>query len=736
MTTTQEPAEATEPKTFDDLPLSSDLRRALADMDYKIPTPVQIAVFESAAAGRDLVVQARTGTGKTTAFGLPVVDRLVSGKSGAVQALILCPTRELALQVARELERLAAHMNIVITAVYGGAPIGRQIDALDKGSQVVVGTPGRVLDHLRRGTMDASKVKALVLDEADEMLSMGFEKELTSIIERLPDSRQTLLFSATVPPDIERMAKRKMHDPEFVILSGDHVGALQIEHYIYNVTQDKPGSLRQIIDIEDPESAIVFCNTKVVTQQLSDYLNREGFEAAWLNGDLQQSDRERVMRATREGRLRFLVATDVAARGIDISHLTHVINYDFPQDAEAYVHRTGRTGRAGNTGTAISLATPQDVGGVYLLRLTYKIRPVERRLPSQREQRTRAEADIVTSLADTFAARGRGAEHRSLARRLLSHEDAESVVAGMLATHLGSNPELPELAESRRRAKNPEPVADASKSARQGDSDKRRKKKKKREDDAPAKPTAEASATKPNKADQEKSEPSKAAEKKSEPKKSEPKKSEPKKSEPKKSEPKKSEPKKTEVFEAAAEPERPKRGRKKTRTVEGAPSAADDEAVAKDDDSAPEDKKPRRGRRRAKTRKSGEDAEGTSDAAAETAADEAPPAKRSQRSAKMKEKKRDKAPTPAAAAVAEEALAPGLVELHLDLGRKDSAKIRMIKSLLADAGITPDQVHRLRMRDRHCYVEIDQAVAESAREVLDGADLGDRKLTAEISKRA
>ncbi|HHH28971.1 MAG TPA: DEAD/DEAH box helicase, partial [Polyangiaceae bacterium] len=402
-TDTSPSADEAKPKTFDDLPLSDELRRALRDMDYETPTPVQAAVFESASGGRDLVVQARTGTGKTTAFGLPIVDRLVNPSSSEVQAMILCPTRELAIQVSRELERLCAHKPLKITAIYGGAPIGRQIDALKKGTQIVVGTPGRVLDHLRRKTMDPRGIKALVLDESDEMLSMGFERELTAIIEQLPERRQTLLFSATVPPDIERMARSKLREPDFVILSGDHVGALEIQHYLYRVSQDKPGAMTQIIDIEDPESAIVFCNTKIQTEQLAEHLRREGYEADWLNGDLPQADREKVMRATREGRLRFLVATDVAARGIDISHLTHVINYDFPQDAESYVHRTGRTGRAGNTGTAISLVTPQDIGAAYLLRLTYKIRPIERQLPSDREQRTRWEADVVGALADTFA---------------------------------------------------------------------------------------------------------------------------------------------------------------------------------------------------------------------------------------------------------------------------------------------------------------------------------------------
>ncbi len=419
--------------TFDALPLSSEMRTALAEMGYLHPTPVQLAVWEPATRGRDAVVQARTGTGKTASFGLPIVDHIVRRSEAAVQALVLCPTRELALQVSAEIGRLAAHKGTKILAVYGGAGMERQVQGIEEGAQVVVGTPGRVLDHIRRGTLSTRHIRLLVLDEADEMLSMGFERELTAILETLPPSRQTLLFSATVPPDIERIAKSKLKTPEFVTLSGDHIGALEIDHYVYMVPGNKVGSLVRIIEVENPESAVVFCNTRDETQAVAEALVQRGFDADWLNGDLPQGEREKVMSKTREGRLRFLVATDVAARGIDISHLTHVINYDFPQDAESYVHRTGRTGRAGRTGTAISLITPQNIGGLYLLRLTYKIRPVERQIPTQGELKTRAEADLVTMLAEAYLPRGAAEADRALARRLLSHDHAEGIVAGLLA---------------------------------------------------------------------------------------------------------------------------------------------------------------------------------------------------------------------------------------------------------------------------------------------------------------
>ncbi|MBV9950003.1 MAG: DEAD/DEAH box helicase, partial [Myxococcales bacterium] len=334
--------------TFDVLPLGSDVRRAIDAMGYRVPTPVQRAVFEPAAEGRDCVVQARTGTGKTAAFALPIVDRIVRASTKAVQAMVLCPTRELALQVAREFTRIGQFRGTQVVAIYGGAPMTRQIEALRAGAQVVVGTPGRVLDHLRQKTLDPSGIRVLVLDEADEMLSMGFAKELHAILDTLPKNRQGLFFSATLPPDIERLAQTRLRNPELITLSSDQVGALEVAHYVYVIPGgDKVGDLVRILDVEDPESAIIFCNTRDETQRVAEALKARGFDADWLNGDLPQSDRERIMSATKEGRLRFLVATDVAARGIDISPLTHVINYDFPEAAEQYVHRTGRTGRAG-----------------------------------------------------------------------------------------------------------------------------------------------------------------------------------------------------------------------------------------------------------------------------------------------------------------------------------------------------------------------------------------------------
>jgi ATP-dependent RNA helicase DeaD len=441
--------------TFDDLPLSKELRQAIDELGYTHPTPVQREVFEPASRGKDLVVQARTGTGKTASFGMPVVDALVQRSLSAVQVVILCPTRELALQVHRELDTLGKYRGIRSVAVYGGAPMGRQVEELANGAQVLVGTPGRVLDHLGRGSLNPKNVKAFILDESDEMLSMGFLPQINEIRTYLPQVHQTLLFSATLPPDIQRYAENHLKDPVFLTLSGDQIGALDIQHLVYFTRGDKLKDFEQIIEVENPESAIVFCNTRDETKRVAGHLEKLGFDANWLNADLAQNEREQVMAATRESRLRFLVCTDVAARGIDISHLTHVINYDLPESAESYVHRTGRTGRAGRTGTAISLIEPSDIGNLYMLRLTYKIFPIERQLPSAGELKTRKELDLVEVFQDAFAKRNIHPDDLSLARRLLTHDNAERIVAALLRDHLGARPEVISEASEARRAKNP-----------------------------------------------------------------------------------------------------------------------------------------------------------------------------------------------------------------------------------------------------------------------------------------
>lgn len=446
-----------ETPTFDALPLTEPVKRAIAEIGWENPTPVQLESYGPAIEGKDLLVQARTGTGKTAGFGIPIVDRLVSDEPG-VQALILAPTRELALQSSREIERIGAHRHLRTVAIYGGAPMDPQVRALDDGAQIVSGTPGRVLDHLRRGTLDSSGLKVLVLDEADEMLSMGFARELHAILELLPEDKQVLLYSATVDDPIKRVAERHMKEPVEIELSSDAIGALGVDHFTFMVSgKARARDLIKIIEVENPESAIVFCNTKADTEQVASVLQQAGFNAAWLNGDLPQSEREKVMGRTRAGEVRFLVATDVAARGIDISHLTHVINYELPSHLEQYVHRTGRTGRAGRTGTALSLVAPQELGQLYYLRLTYKIFPVERSLPTSGEEQTRRELDRIELLAESVGQRV-PEQDLALAKRLLTHPDAEDIIGGLLAQFFGHLDEPDEEAAAARRERKPAPV--------------------------------------------------------------------------------------------------------------------------------------------------------------------------------------------------------------------------------------------------------------------------------------
>ncbi len=435
---TQPGAPATDrPVTFSDLRLSPEVSRALDSLNFTTPTPVQAATYEPACEGKDLIVQARTGTGKTFAFGLPLIDRLVKNGEGH-QALVLAPTRELCLQTANEFSKLAVNKKLRTTAIYGGASFQKQVEELtgsdgSPAAEMISGTPGRVLDHIERGTIDASKIRFLVLDEADEMLSMGFAKELHAIIEKLPNARQTMMFSATVDDDVKRLAKKYMREPKFIALSGDVVGAQGIKHEFFFVSGvARVNDLAKILEIENPESAIIFCNTKADTESVTNDLQRRGFPAELLNGDLPQSERERVLDRVRRGEARYLVATDVAARGIDVSHLTHVINYTLPEAVEQYVHRTGRTGRAGRTGNAIALVGPQEVGQLYYLRLQYRIFPIERSLPSAREEKTRAEMDRIALLDAAFAGSATDATLQELAARLVNHERGKEILAGLL----------------------------------------------------------------------------------------------------------------------------------------------------------------------------------------------------------------------------------------------------------------------------------------------------------------
>src|SRR3569623_255553 len=378
--TSEIPAEPKAP-SFDDLGLHPDVKAAIDDMGYFAPTPVQTAVFKPVSEGKDLLVQSRTGTGKTTAFGLPIVNRMVPA-ARQTQALILTPTRELALQVARELTQIGKHRGIVIEAVYGGAPIGKQIKALKDGVHVVVGTPGRVLDHIGRRTLDLKTVTTFVLDECDEMLSIGFLEDIEKITSYLPDKHQTLLFSATMPDEVTRYARRHMPVREQISLSRDSVSVSDIHHAYYIVSGiARSRDLLKIILAEEPESAIIFCSMRDETTAVAKFLQKQGFDAEPLSSDLSHADRERVMGRMKAKNLRFLCATAVAARGIDISDLSHVFNFSVPESPEVYVHRTGRTGRAGKKGTALSLVGPRELGNFRVIRLQFGNKPAARLLP-------------------------------------------------------------------------------------------------------------------------------------------------------------------------------------------------------------------------------------------------------------------------------------------------------------------------------------------------------------------
>ncbi|MET8694618.1 DEAD/DEAH box helicase [Streptomyces bauhiniae] len=350
---------------FADLALAPEIQRALTALGYEEPTPIQQEAIPPLLEGNDLLGQAATGTGKTAAFALPVIQRIAAeGKGKGPSALVLVPTRELAIQVSEAVHRYGTDLGVRVLPVYGGQPIGRQLRELQRGVDVVVATPGRALDHIARGTLPLGGLRTVVLDEADEMLDMGFAEDIDSILENVPDERQTVLFSATMPSRIDSMARKHLSDPVRVRIEREAPApgeAPRIRESAYIVGRaQKPAALGRLLDVESPEAAIVFCRTRDQVDQLSETLNGRGYRAEALHGGLSQEQRDRVMGRLRGGTADLLVATDVAARGIDVEHLTHVINYDVPSAPESYVHRIGRVGRAGREGVAITLAEPRE----------------------------------------------------------------------------------------------------------------------------------------------------------------------------------------------------------------------------------------------------------------------------------------------------------------------------------------------------------------------------------------
>src|SRR5512136_2738000 len=347
---------------FSDFHLSREVGKAIEDMGFEEPTPIQALAIPLIQAGRDVTAQAQTGTGKTAAFGIPVIGKIDPTRR-TVQAIVLCPTRELAIQIAEEFSELLAHMpRITVLPVYGGQPIDRQLRALHSGVHIVIGTPGRVMDHLRRRTLVLNDVATVVLDEADQMLDMGFRDDIELILKKVPQNRQTLLFSATMPQPIIDISKRFQNRPEFVRVQYAELTVPQTEQsYIEVKDREKLDVLCRVIDLSDPQLAIIFCNTKRRAEELAGKVKARGYRAEELHGDMKQSQRDRAMGGFRKGSIEILIATDVAARGIDVEDVDMVINFDVPQDVEYYVHRIGRTGRAGKSGKAVTFVAPRDI---------------------------------------------------------------------------------------------------------------------------------------------------------------------------------------------------------------------------------------------------------------------------------------------------------------------------------------------------------------------------------------
>jgi ATP-dependent RNA helicase DeaD len=372
--------------------LPEDLQQGIRDLGWSTPMPVQAKAIPLMRQGLDLIVQARTGSGKTGAFGVPIVES-IDTESRDIQALVMLPTRELAGQVAVEITAMGRHRGVETLPVYGGTGYGPQLEALERGVHVIVGTPGRILDHLGQGRMKLDRVKVLVLDEADEMLSLGFWPDMRDIANYLPKDRCSYLFSATIPEKVRSLSRFFLReDAEFVTLSEGQLAPQEIEHFYYLCTaQEKEKLLAQIIEWEDPESAIIFCNTKADVRYVSGFLQKRGIDADQISGDLTQVAREKAIERIKAGKLRFLVATDVAARGIDISDLSHVISYSTPESPEVYVHRTGRTGRAGKAGVAISLVSGLDIGNFRQMQIVNKMKVQERKAPTEQQviRRTR-----------------------------------------------------------------------------------------------------------------------------------------------------------------------------------------------------------------------------------------------------------------------------------------------------------------------------------------------------------
>jgi ATP-dependent RNA helicase DeaD len=417
---------------FSDLNLRPELVQVVNELGYTEPTSIQAQMVPIMLTGVDVIGQAQTGTGKTAAFSLPILHNLISGQDRP-QALILSPTRELAMQVAEAMQTYGTHLNVRVLAIYGGSSYGRQISALKRGVDVVVGTPGRLLDLLRRKVLDLSNIRTFVLDEADEMLSMGFIEDIETLLNAMPGQRQLALFSATIPPAIRRLAKKYLNQPQSIVIKHKQLTVAALEQRYYLVNQrDKLAALTRLLETEEITRALIFVRTRAGTGRLANALASRGFSAELLNGDLSQEARERVMSRFRNDQIKILVATDVAARGLDINDISHVFNYDLPDDPEVFVHRVGRTGRAGKEGIAITLLTPGEQR--MLRRIEHFTRQLQTKatLPSKADIQQKRREQIVERM-EVWLRRGRYKNELEMVSELVAagHDPCDVAAAAL-----------------------------------------------------------------------------------------------------------------------------------------------------------------------------------------------------------------------------------------------------------------------------------------------------------------
>jgi ATP-dependent RNA helicase DeaD len=411
---------------FTDLNLRSQLAQVVADLGYTTPTPIQTTIIPVMLTGQDVIGQAQTGTGKTAAFSLPILNNMTPGQ-GHVQSLVLAPTRELAIQVSNAMYKYGQYPGVRVLAVFGGQSYTHQISRLKKGVDIVVGTPGRLLDLLGKEVLDLSNVSSVVLDEADEMLSMGFIEDIEAILDETPDTRQTALFSATLPPRVRHLARRYMHNPQSFTIARKQLMVDTIEQRFYLINEeDKLAALTRLFEIEPITSVLIFVRTRLGTSELANELTGRGFPSEALNGDMSQDARIQVLNRFRDNKLKVLVATDVAARGLDIDNISHIFNYDLPQDSEVYVHRVGRTARAGKTGIAITLLTPKERGGLRRIEAYTKQKITQSTLPTIEDIEKVREARLIEQMM-VWLQRGRCRRERELIAELVQggHDLAE-----------------------------------------------------------------------------------------------------------------------------------------------------------------------------------------------------------------------------------------------------------------------------------------------------------------------